>query len=76
MRAQLTLIATTIIGCLLIEYGIRIAIGCHIGRFVSGVASTSLHNWLWIVAALGEILLVFAAVRGPVCRIPDLESLC
>jgi hypothetical protein len=33
-------------------YGARIAYGCNIGAFVSGVASTSLHGWLWIAAAL------------------------
>ena len=30
----------------------RIAYGCNVGVFVSGVASGSLHGWLWIVAAL------------------------
>ena len=38
-------------------YSARIAFGCNIGSFVSGVASTSLHGWLWIVAALGGIWL-------------------
>ncbi len=33
-------------------YGARIAFGCNIGAFFSGVASTSLHGWLWIAAAL------------------------
>lgn len=33
-------------------YGARIAYGCNIGAFYSGVASTSLHGWLWIIAAL------------------------
>jgi hypothetical protein len=32
--------------------GARIAFGCNIGAFFSGVASTSLHGWLWIAAAL------------------------
>jgi len=30
----------------------RIAYGCNIGAFLSGVASGSLHGWLWIAAAL------------------------
>jgi hypothetical protein len=34
-------------------YGARIAYGCNIGAFFSGVASTSLHGWAWIIAALG-----------------------
>ncbi len=41
-----------VIGGLLMGYGARIAFGCNIGAFFSGVASTSLHGWLWIVCAL------------------------
>jgi len=41
-----------IIGGLLLGYGARLAYGCNIGAFVSGVASTSLHGWVWIVCAL------------------------
>lgn len=39
-------------GGLLMGYGSRIAYGCNIGAFLSGVSSTSLHGWLWIIAAL------------------------
>lgn len=39
-------------GGLAMGYGARIAFGCNIGAFFSGVASTSLHGWLWIAAAL------------------------
>ena len=41
-----------IIGGLLMGYGARIAFGCNIGAFFSGVASTSLHGWLWLLGAL------------------------
>ncbi|MBI3285618.1 MAG: YeeE/YedE family protein [Burkholderiales bacterium] len=41
-----------ILGGLLMGYGARIAYGCNVGAFFSGVASTSLHGWLWIAAAL------------------------
>ena len=41
-----------LLGGLLLGYGSRIAYGCNIGAFVSGVASGSLHGWLWIAAAL------------------------
>ena len=40
-------------GGLVMGYGARLAYGCNIGAFFSGVASTSLHGWLWIVCALG-----------------------
>jgi uncharacterized membrane protein YedE/YeeE len=42
-----------VVGGLAMGYGARIAFGCNIGAFFSGVASTSLHGWLWIVFALG-----------------------
>ena len=40
-----------IIGGLLLGYGARIAYGCNFGAFFSGVASSSLHGWLWLIAA-------------------------
>ncbi len=46
-------LAAAVIGGLAMGYGARIAYGCNIGAFFSGVASTSLHGWMWIVAALG-----------------------
>ncbi|WP_291993654.1 YeeE/YedE family protein [Candidatus Accumulibacter sp. ACC003] len=44
--------AAALLGGLVMGYGARLAYGCNIGAFFSGVASTSLHGWLWIVAAL------------------------
>lgn len=41
-----------LLGGLLMGYGARLAFGCNIGAFFSGVASTSLHGWLWILCAL------------------------
>lgn len=46
-------LAAAVIGGVAMGYGARIAYGCNIGAFFSGVASTSLHGWVWIVAALG-----------------------
>lgn len=53
-RARLTAGAgaAALAGGLAMGYGARIAFGCNIGAFFSGVASTSLHGWLWIAAAL------------------------
>lgn len=46
-----------IIGGLLLGYGARIAYGCNIGAYFGGISSTSLHGWLWFVAAfVGSIL--------------------
>lgn len=46
-----TLLAA-VIGGLLLGVGARMAHGCNIGAFFSGVASSSLHGWVWIVGAL------------------------
>ncbi len=36
--------------------GARLAFGCNIGALFSGIASGSLHGWLWFAAAfLGTI---------------------
>jgi uncharacterized membrane protein YedE/YeeE len=43
--------AAAVIGGLLLGYGARIAYGCNIGAYFSGIASGSLHGWLWMVAA-------------------------
>ena len=40
-----------VIGGLLLGYGARLAYGCNIGAYFSGIASASLHGWLWLVAA-------------------------
>jgi uncharacterized membrane protein YedE/YeeE len=41
-----------ILGGLAMGYGARLAYGCNIGAFFSGIASQSLHGWLWIAAAV------------------------
>jgi uncharacterized membrane protein YedE/YeeE len=40
------------IGGLLCGWGARLGFGCNIGAFVSGVASGSLHGWVWFGMAL------------------------
>lgn len=44
-------LVAAIVGGLCLGYGARIAYGCNIGAYFSGVASGSLHGWLWLVAA-------------------------
>ncbi len=46
-----SLIAAVISG-LLMGYGARLAYGCNIGSFFSGLASASLHGWVWIACAI------------------------
>lgn len=46
-----------VIGGLMLGYGATIAFGCNIGAYFSGIASGSLHGWLWLVAAfLGSMI--------------------
>jgi uncharacterized protein len=45
-------LVAAIIGGLLLGYGARLAYGCNIGAYFSGIASSSLHGWLWLAAAL------------------------
>lgn len=40
-----------VIGGLLMGYGARLSFGCNIGALFSGIASGSLHGWLWFAAA-------------------------
>lgn len=50
-------LVAAMMGGLLLGYGARIAYGCNIGAFFSGVASGSLHGWVWFVAAFcGNVL--------------------
>ncbi len=52
LKLPLRLLFAAAIGGLLMGYGARIAYGCNIGAFFSGIASMSLHGWLWIACAL------------------------
>jgi uncharacterized membrane protein YedE/YeeE len=46
-----------LLGGLLLGYGARLAYGCNIGAYFSGIASGSLHGWCWLVAAfLGSMI--------------------
>ena len=44
------------LGGLLMGWGARLGFGCNIGAFVGGVASGSLHGWVWFAAALAGCL--------------------
>ena len=44
-------------GGLLMGVGAVLASGCNISAFLGGVASGSLHGWVWVVAALAGTVL-------------------
>ena len=50
-------LAAAAIGGLLMGWGARLGFGCNIGAFVGGIASGSLHGWVWFGCALGGSLI-------------------
>lgn len=57
LRIPLPSLLAAVIGGLLLGYGARLAYGCNIGAYFSGIASGSLHGWLWLAAAFaGNVL--------------------
>lgn len=44
--------AASVIGGLLMGYGARLAFGCNIGAYFGGIASFSLHGYIWGILAL------------------------
>ncbi|MGI0492519.1 YeeE/YedE family protein [Alkalinema pantanalense CENA528] len=49
---NLPAIASALGGGFAMGYGAFLAFGCNISAFFGGIASTSLHGWIWIIAAL------------------------
>ncbi|THF62983.1 YeeE/YedE family protein [Pseudothauera nasutitermitis] len=57
--AKLTLapVVAAILGGLLMGYGARLSFGCNIGALFGGIASGSVHGWVWFALAfLGSIV--------------------
>lgn len=50
-RLPLRAWAATIVAGLLLGYSSRLAFGCNVGAFFSGVSTGSLHGWVWFIAA-------------------------
>jgi uncharacterized membrane protein YedE/YeeE len=50
-------LAAAVGGGLLLGYGARIAYGCNIGALFSGIASSSVHGWVWFAAAFAGNML-------------------
>ncbi|WP_188207935.1 YeeE/YedE family protein [Alkalibacillus aidingensis] len=50
-------VSAAIIGGLLMGYGARLAFGCNIGAYFGGIASFSLHGYIWGILALAGTFL-------------------
>lgn len=56
-RLPLRSLVAAVVGGLMLGYGARLAYGCNIGAYFSGIISGSLHGWLWLVFAFaGNVL--------------------
>jgi uncharacterized membrane protein YedE/YeeE len=56
-RIPLRSLVAAVVGGLCLGYGARIAYGCNIGAYFSGIVSASLHGWVWGAAAFaGSVL--------------------
>ncbi|MGO1059662.1 YeeE/YedE family protein [Planococcus sp. FY231025] len=44
--------AASVVGGLMMGYGARLAFGCNIGAYFGGIASFSLHGYIWGILAL------------------------
>ncbi|WP_413463818.1 YeeE/YedE family protein [Alloyangia pacifica] len=47
----------TIVAGFLLGYSSRLAFGCNVGAFFSGISTGSLHGWVWFVAAFAGAFL-------------------
>lgn len=69
---------TAVLGGLMMGYGARLAFGCNIGALFGGIASASLHGWLWLVCGFaGSILGVYVRKwigDGPYKTVPQTTS--
>ena len=43
--------AATVVAGFLLGYSSRLAFGCNVGAFFSGISTGSLHGWVWFAAA-------------------------
>ena len=67
----------SVIGGLLMGYGARLAYGCNIGAYFGGIASFSLHGWVWaVMAILGTGLALFIRPLFGLANPKPKDSLC
>lgn len=56
-------LAAAVVGGLLMGYGARLSSGCNIGALFGGIASGSLHGWVWFAVAFAGSLAGIRARR-------------
>lgn len=68
-KLPMKMVIGSLIGGLMMGYGARISFGCNIGAFFSGIASFSVHGWLWFVAAYAGSII--GVKLRPYCKYRD-----
>lgn len=69
VEIPLSRVIASLIGGLVMGYGAFTAFGCNVSAFFSGIASTSLHGWIWIICAL--LGTVIGIRLRPLFRLPN-----
>jgi len=57
VRIPLRSLLAAALGGLLMGYGARLSFGCNIGAYFGGIASASLHGWVWFLVAMAGTVL-------------------
>ncbi|OMP66048.1 YeeE/YedE family protein [Domibacillus epiphyticus] len=69
--------AASIVGGIMMGYGARLAFGCNIGAYFGGIASFSLHGWVWMVMAmLGTFAALFIRPLFGLKNPKSTDSIC
>lgn len=66
-------VAGALFGGLLMGYGARLSFGCNIGALFSGLASGSLHGWIWYACAYAGSWVALTRFPGW-CDLKQLEA--
>lgn len=56
-RTTALIVVSMIFAGLVLGYSSRIAFGCNVGAYFSGIATGSLHGWAWFIAAFAGAFL-------------------
>lgn len=76
-RVKPGVVGASVIGGLLMGYGARLAYGCNIGAYFGGIASFSLHGWIWaVMAILGTALALYIRPLFGLSNPKPKDSLC
>ncbi|ALO45856.1 YeeE/YedE family protein [Pseudohongiella spirulinae] len=56
-ETSVQIVIAMLLAGLVLGYSSRIAFGCNVGAYFSGIATGSLHGWVWLIAAFAGAIL-------------------